>query len=361
MARGLWYVRPGQVELRHAPMPPLEPGKVQVRALFSGVSRGTERLVLAGLVPEHERERMRAPLQEGTFPFPVKYGYCAVGTVEAGPPELMGRAVFCLHPHQDVFQVPLSMAVPLPDGLPPRRATLAANMETALNALWDSGAGPADRIVVVGAGIVGLLVAYLAARLPGSHVTVVDPVEARRALVEAFGGRFSSPTVAFPSPLVGEVARSAGGGGGSVASGAHPPPPLRGTSPARGEEKYSADVVFHTSASEAGLATAIAAAGMEGTIVELSWYGDKQIAVPLGGAFHSQRLRLVSSQVGQISAGRRPRWDYRRRMDAALRLLADDRLDALLTTEIAFDEAPAKLPGLLEPDAPGLAPVIRYT
>jgi threonine dehydrogenase-like Zn-dependent dehydrogenase len=265
---------------------------------------------------------MRAPLQEGDFPFPVKYGYCAVGTVEAGPAELAGRHVFCLHPHQDVFQVPSGMAVPIPDDVTPRRATLAANMETALNALWDSGAGPADRIVVVGAGIVGLLVAYLAARLPGSEVTVIDPVEARREIVEAFGCRFAAP----------------------------------GAGPAPGH----ADVVFHTSASEPGLATAIAAAGMEGTIVELSWYGDKRIAVPLGGAFHSQRLRLVSSQVGHVSAGRRIRWDYRRRMEAALRLLADDRLDALLTTEIAFAEAPAKLPALLAPDAPGLAPVIRY-
>jgi threonine dehydrogenase-like Zn-dependent dehydrogenase len=322
VARGLWYVRPGVVELRNAPLPALEPGKVQIRALFSGVSRGTERLVMGGLVPAFEHERMRAPLQEGNFPFPVKYGYCAVGTVEAGPREMIGRQVFCLHPHQDLFQAPAAMAVPLPEGLSPRRATLAANMETALNALWDSGAGPADRITVVGAGIVGLLVAYLAARLPGAEVTVIDPVEARRELVEQFGARFS------PS--------------------------------SSGEEKYNADVVFHTSASEAGLAAAIAAAGMEGTVVELSWYGDKRVVVPLGDAFHSQRLKLISSQVGQVSAGRRIRWDYRRRMEAALRLLADDRLDALLTSEIDFAEAPAKLPALLALEAPGLAPVIRY-
>lgn len=336
VARGLWYVRPGAVELRPAALPPLEPGKVQIRATYSGVSRGTERLVLAGLVPEQERERMRAPLQEGAFPFPVKYGYCAVGVVEAGPRELVGRSVFCLHPHQDIFQAPVGMAVPIPDDLPPRRATLAANMETALNALWDSGAGPADRITVVGAGIVGLLVAYLAARMPGAEVTVIDPIEARCSLVESFGCSFSLPSQ-FTSPLEGEVARSAGAGAGD-----------------------SADVVFHTSASEAGLATAIASAGMEGTIVELSWYGDKRVAVPLGGAFHSQRLKLICSQVGQVSAGRRMRWDYRRRMEAALRLLADGRLDGLLATEIAFDDAPAKLPGLLAPDAPALAPVIRY-
>ena len=323
VARALWYAKKGVVEIRNAPFPALAPnsGLVQVRTAFTGVSRGTERLILAGLVPAGEHERMRAPLQEGGFPFPVKYGYCATGTVEAGPPELIGRAVFCLHPHQDVFQVPFSMAVPVPDGVPLRRATLAANMETALNALWDSGAAPADRIVVVGAGIVGLLVAYLAARLPGAQVTVIDPLAERRELVELLGAVFASP-----------------------ASG----------------EDYRADVVFHTSASEAGLATAIAAAGMEATIVELSWYGDKQIAVPLGGAFHSQRLRLVCSQVGQISPGHRPRWDYRRRLESALALLADPALDALLTSEIAFEDAPAQLPALLA-DAKGLAPVIRYS
>lgn len=321
VARALWYARKGVVELRAAALPALAPGAVQVRAHFSGVSRGTERLVLNGLVPDDERERMRAPLQEGAFPFPVKYGYCTTGIIEAGQEDMIGRAVFCLHPHQDVFQVPFSFAVPLPEGMPLRRATLAANMETALNAVWDSSAAPADHIVVVGAGIVGLLVAYVAARMPGSQVTVVDPVAARKSLVERLGAEFCLSPSAPPA---------------------------------------GADVVFHTSASEAGLATAITAAGMEATIVELSWYGDKRPAVPLGGAFHSQRLRLISSQVGQVSAGHRPRWDYRRRMEAALRLLQDPVLDNLLTTEIAFDEAPTKLPGLLAPDAPGLAPVIRY-
>ncbi|HET6322015.1 MAG TPA: zinc-binding alcohol dehydrogenase [Hyphomicrobium sp.] len=292
-----------------------------VRTLFSGISRGTERLVLSGAVPDAEKVRMRAPLQEGEFPFPVKYGYCAVGVVEAGPPEMIGRTVFCLHPHQDHFIAPLSMLVPVPDGIPARRATLAANMETALNAVWDSGAGPADRIVIVGAGIVGLMVTALAARIPGGDVTVIDLAEERRPLVESFGARFATA----PS------ADSAG-----------------------------ADVVFHTSVSAAGLNAAIASAGMEGTVVEMSWYGDREVPALLGGAFHSQRLKLVSSQVGQVSAGHRPRWTYRRRMEAALRLLADDRLDALVAADIAFDDAPNELPRILGPGASGLAPVIRY-
>jgi threonine dehydrogenase-like Zn-dependent dehydrogenase len=254
----------------------------------------------------------------------VKYGYCAVGVVEEGPRDLLGRAVFCLHPHQDVFHAPADRLALIPDRVPPRRATLAANMETALNALWDSGAGPADRMVVVGAGVVGLLVASLAARLPGAVVTVVDVDAGRAPLAEAIGAGFAGPDAA------------------------------------PGE----ADVVFHASASAAGLDTAIGCAGLEGTIVEMSWYGDRPVEVGLGGAFHSRRLKLVSSQVGQISLGRRPRWDYRRRLDAALRLLDQPVLDRLTADEIAFEDAPRELPRILgcgaDGIAHGLAPVIRY-
>ncbi|MGE0766925.1 MAG: zinc-binding alcohol dehydrogenase [Hyphomicrobiaceae bacterium] len=321
MARSIWYVRPGVAEMRTTPLSVPRDGTALVRTLFSGISRGTERLVLSGAVPEAEKARMRAPLQEGEFPFPVKYGYCAVGIVEAGPPEMIGRTVFCLHPHQDQFIAPTTMLVPVPDGIPARRATLAANVETALNAIWDSGAGPADRIVIVGAGIVGLMVTALAARIPGADVTVIDVAEDRRRLVERLGATFATA----PSAVSG-----------------------------------GADVVFHTSVSAAGLNAAIASAGVEGTIVEMSWYGDRETSVLLGGAFHSQRLKLVSSQVGQVSPSHRPRWSYRRRMEAALRLLTDDRLDALVSEEIAFDDAPTELPRILGPGAGGLAPVIRY-
>jgi threonine dehydrogenase-like Zn-dependent dehydrogenase len=319
-SRALWYVSPGTVELRDEVLAAPGPDQVLVRTLFSGVSRGTERLVMEGRIGAGEWQRMRAPLQAGDFPFPVKYGYCATGRVDQGPAELAGSDVFVLHPHQTAFLAPIGMVVPLPDGVPARRATMAANVETALNALWDSGAGPADRIVVVGAGIVGLLVAYLAAAMPGTEVTVVDPQPGRAAIAAELGARFCTPEV------LGHV---------------------------------GADVVFHTSASAGGLATALTAAGVEGTVVELSWYGAAPVAAPLGDAFHSQRLRLISSQVGQVATSRRPRWTHRRRIEAALTLLRDDRLDVLLTTELAFEDTPAKLPALLR-DAGGLAPVIAY-
>ncbi len=322
-AQALWYVASGVADLRPAKAAS-GPGQALVRTLWSGLSRGTERLVFNGRVPASEFERMSAPLQEGSLPFPVKYGYCAVGLVEDAPdaPDLVGRAVFCLHPHQTLFAAPLAMLTPLPAGLSPRRAVIAANMETALNALWDSGAGPGDRVTVVGAGLVGLLVAYLAAGLPGADVTVVDLDAGRRPIAESFGARFAVP----------------------------------GDYGAPGD----ADVVFHASAAAAGLKAALGAAGLEARVVELSWYGEGDVPAPLGGAFHSRRLSFVSSQVGHVAATRRPRWTYARRLAKAVELLADPRLDALITAEVPFADLPKALPQLLAPGAKGLATVVRY-
>ncbi|WP_349370019.1 zinc-binding alcohol dehydrogenase [Salinarimonas sp.] len=320
-ARALWYASRGRAVLRARPLSPRQNDEVRVETLWSGLSRGTERLVFTGRVPASEYARMRAPRQEGAFPFPVKYGYAAVGIVREGPHELVGRTVFALNPHETVFDAPADFVQPVPDHVPARRAVLAANMETALNALWDGGAGPGDRIVVVGAGVVGALVAALASRLPGAEVTLVDVDLSRRAVAERLGCRFSKPL----------------------------------------DAPGNADLVFHTSATSAGLSCALACAGDEATIVEMSWYGEASTRVSLGAAFHSGRLKLVSSQVGRVSESRRGRWSYARRLAKALALLDDDRLDALITEEVAFDDLPEALPRLFAPGAPGLATAIRYS
>jgi NADPH:quinone reductase-like Zn-dependent oxidoreductase len=319
-AQALWYVARRRAELRAADLPPLARQEARVRTLWSGISRGTERLVFEGRVSAGESQRMRAPMQEGDFPYPVKYGYCAVGVVEEGLPALQGRTVFALHPHQDRFVAPASLLAPVPESVPARRAVLAANMETALNALWDSGAGPGDRIVVIGAGVVGLLVGYLAARLPGADVTMVDIDLSRAGIAQHLGCDFQKPL------------------------------------DAPGE----ADVVFHASATGSGLACALACAGDEATIVEVSWYGDAEVTAPLGLDFHSRRLKLISSQVGQVAPSRRPRWSHRRRMEKALSLLPDERLDALITEEVPFAELPNALPRVFGAKAPGLATAVRY-
>ncbi|WP_244276500.1 zinc-dependent alcohol dehydrogenase [Methylobacterium indicum] len=312
--RALWYSAAGQAELRHERLPPPDPDEARVRTLWTALSRGTERLVFEGRVPAAVAGRMRAPAQGGEFPFPVKYGYCAVGETEEG-----GR-VFALQPHQEGFVAPRATLCPLPPDLPPRRAVLAANMETALNAVWDSGAGPGDRIAVVGGGVVGLLVAHLCAGLPGAEVQLIDRDPAREATAHALGLAFARPEAATPE----------------------------------------ADIVVHASASAAGLDLALSLAGDEAAVVELSWYGTEPVAAPLGLAFHARRLRLVGSQVGAVAASRRPRWSHRRRLLKALALLRDPRLDALLTEEVAFADLPAALPRLLSPGAPGLCTVIRY-
>ncbi|MBU2582538.1 MAG: zinc-binding alcohol dehydrogenase [Alphaproteobacteria bacterium] len=321
VVRALWYVEPLKVELRSERIEVPRGDMALVRSLYSGISRGTERLVFSGNVPEAEFHSMRAPMQSGDFPFPVKYGYCATGRVESGPKDLIGRDFFCLHPHQDLFFAASQGLVEVPCNVPARRATLAANMETALNAHWDAASGPCDSIAIVGAGVVGLLTAYLAARLPGADVIVIDSNPARAEIAEAFGAKFALPGDDLPDDR---------------------------------------DVVFHASASAGGLKTALGMAGMEGRVVEMSWYGAKEVAAPLGGAFHSRRLKLISTQVGQIADSRRPRWNYARRIAAAMKLLDRPELDLLVNEEIAFEDAPMLLPGILDPESAALAPVIRY-
>nr|WP_255575353.1 zinc-binding alcohol dehydrogenase [Caldovatus aquaticus] len=306
-------------------MRPPGPGEALVRTVASGISRGTERLVWQGRVPASQHAAMRAPLQEGAFPFPVKYGYAAVGIVEAGPEPLLGRRVFCLHPHQDRFVVPAALCRPVPDSVPDHRAVLAANMETAVNVLWDAGPRVGERALVIGAGVVGLLCAALLARIPGLDLAVCDPDESRGAAAARLGLRFVRPE----------------------------------------EAPRACDLVIHASATEEGLRQALRHAAFEARIVEASWFGDRDVALPLGEAFHARRLALLSSQVGAVAAPMRARRTAAERLALALALLGEDsRLDALLGPFVPFAELPGAMDRLLAPGAPGrpapLCPVVIY-
>ena len=312
-ATACWLAEPGRAELRDELLAAPLPGELRVRTLHSAVSRGTETLVFRGEVPASEYQRMRAPFQAGDFPGPLKYGYSNVGLVEQGPAALLGRPVFCLFPHQTRYVLPVDAAHPLPDGVPPARAVLAAQMETAVNALWDAAPRLGDRIAVVGAGTVGLLVAWLAARLPGCSVQLIDTRPERRAVAEHLGAYFSLPDAAH------------------------------------GE----ADLVIHASGQAAGLATALGLAGFEATVLELSWYGTRAVSLPLGEAFHARRLTLKSSQVGQVAAAQRSRWSHGRRLALALSLLREPALDRLITDVAPFTELPQVLARLAAPGSEG--------
>ncbi|TVP78762.1 MAG: dehydrogenase [Gemmatimonadales bacterium] len=326
-SRQFWVEEPGVGRIRSVPLPPPAPGQVTVRTLYSAVSRGSETLVFRGEVPPSQHRIMRAPFQEGEFPGPVCYGYQNVGVVEAvhegADPSLAGTTVFSLSPHRDRFHIAASAVHPLPEGLPPRRATLAANAETALNALWDGSPGPADSIVVVGGGVVGLLVARFCGGIPGTTVQVVDPHGARRAAVHELGCTWSA---GLPGAL-----------------------------------EAAADLVFHASGHPDGLRTALRAAGPDATVVELSWYGSGDVAVPLGGGFHHRRLRIRSSQVGSVPPERAPRWSRERRMGAALRLLAADPvLDVLLEKPCSLEVLPSVMARLARPGPGPLAQLVDH-
>jgi 2-desacetyl-2-hydroxyethyl bacteriochlorophyllide A dehydrogenase len=320
--RQLWLRSPGDAVVLDRPIEAPVPGEVLVEALYSGISRGTESLVFRGEVPDSQHDTMRAPFQEGAFPGPIKYGYSSVGRVIRAPEaeHLEGRTVFCLHPHQDRYVVPAGAVVEVPEGVPSERAVLAANMETALNVVWDSDLSAGDRVVVVGAGVVGSLVAWLAAGFPGAEVFLVDVDEKKRVAAETLGLR-----------LLGKVPMD-----------------------------VHADVVVHATGTQEGAASALDAAGIEGRVVEASWYGTRAVALPLGEAFHARRLTLRSSQVGRLPPSRAPRWTHRRRLSKALELLGSEALDALISGESPFEDLPEALAAVSEHPGGVLCHRVRY-
>ncbi|MFE0362258.1 zinc-dependent alcohol dehydrogenase [Streptomyces griseoaurantiacus] len=319
-ARAFWLREPGHGEIRDVELSRPRESEVLVRTLYSGVSRGTETLVFRGGVPENQYGAMRAPFQDGDFPAPVKYGYLSVGTVERGPGELLGRNVFCLYPHQTRYVVPVSAVTVVPESVPAGRAVLAGTVETAVNALWDAAPLLGDRVAVVGGGMVGCSVAALLARFPGVRVQLVDADPARAEVARALGMDFAVPEEA------------------------------------RGE----CDLVVHASASEAGARRSLELLAHEGTLIELSWYGDRVVGLPLGEAFHSRRLTVRSSQVGTVSPRARSGRTYGDRLALALDLLADPAFDALISDDTPFEELPELLPRLASGASGGLCHRVTY-
>jgi threonine dehydrogenase-like Zn-dependent dehydrogenase len=320
VAQAFWLREPGYGEIRPVGLPEPGPGDVVVRTVRSGISRGTETLVFRGAVPADQRTRMRAPFQEGDFPGPVKYGYLNVGAVEEGPAELRGRTVFCLYPHQTAYVVPAGAVCVVPEDVPPARAVLAGTVETAVNALWDAAPAVGDRVAVVGGGMVGCCVARLLQGYPGTQVTLVDVDPGRADVASALGVDFALPD----------------------------------------DTPEGLDLVVHTSATSAGLQRSLDLLAAEGVVVDLSWYGDTEVRLSLGGAFHSRRLAIRSSQVGSVSPARASRRTAADRLALALDLLRDPAFDSLLTGESRFDELPEVMARLAAGTLPALCHSITY-
>ncbi len=319
-AHAFWLRAPGVGEIRPVTLPELGPDDVSVRTLWSGVSRGTEALVFRGGVPRDQYDVMRAPFQEGDFPAPVKYGYLNVGSVEQGPAELRGRTVFCLYPHQTAYVVHASAVTVVPEDVPPGRAVLAGTVETAVNALWDAGPLLGDRVTVVGAGMVGCCVARVLSRFPAVRVTLVDVDPSRAEVAAAIGVQFALPADAADDR----------------------------------------DLVVHTSATSAGLQLSLDLLARESTVIDLSWYGDTEVRLSLGGAFHSARLGIRASQVGTVSPARSGSRTTGDRLALALELLRDPAFDALITGQSRFCELPDVMARLAAGSLPALCHTITY-
>ena len=318
--RSFWVTAPRQGEIRSAPLRAPTSEDVVVDTRRSAISRGTEALVFQGRVPASQYATMRCPFQKGDFPAPVKYGYASAGVVRGSR-----RRVFCLYPHQDRYVVPAVSVVYIPNDVPDDRAVLAANMETAVNAMWDAAPLIGDRIAVVGGGVVGCLVAALCGRIYGAQVQLVDVNPNRAAVAAALGVGFAVP----------DDALEALGG--------------------------MADIVFHASGVGTGLTTALALAGFEAPIIEMSWYGDRAVLAPLGEAFHAKRLSIQASQVGTVAPSRRARRTRRDRLMFAMSLLRDPMFDCLITGRSYFEDLPKTMASLAGDPGDALCHILTYT
>ena len=315
-----WTTGPQHGELRSEDLPVPGPGEALVRTLFSGISKGTEIVVHQGSVPLRVAAQMRAPHQEGSFPSPVKFGYLSVGVVEQGPEGWLGQKVFCLNPHQDRYVTATDQLTRIPDGVPPRRAVLTGTVETAINALWEAGPRLGDRIAVVGSGLVGGMVATLLRDFPLARLQLVDVDLERRHLADRLGIEFAHPDDAQPD----------------------------------------CDIVFHCSASQQGLARSLQLTGDEGDVIEMSWYANRDVTLPLGEDFHARRLSIRASQVGVVAKARRHRRTNADRLDLAVSLLKDPVFDVFLTGASPFTQLPEVVQNLADGTLEALCHVIEY-
>jgi hypothetical protein len=318
-AHAYWVTKSGDGELRPESLPPRQKEEALVRTLYSGVSRGTERVVHEGRVPERVADLMQAPHQEGDFPGPVKYGYLSVGTVEEGPEEWRGKTVFSLHPHQDFYIVPTSQLTAIPADVPARRAVLTGIVEVAINALWEAGPRLGDRVAVVGGGLVGGVLATLLRKYPLGRLQLVDADPEKRNLAEKLSIEFAEPE----------------------------------------DAANDNDIVFHCSASNDGLKLSLQLAGDDSDVIELSWFADKEVTLPLGEDFHARRLNIRSSQVGAVALPRRHRRTNAQRLQEAVNQLKDPLFDTFLSSECQFQNLPSTLVKLFERPG-GFCHVVAY-
>ena len=276
--------------------PSNKPNTLIIKTLYSGISKGTEKLVSSGFVGKDQYKIMKSPFQEGTFSFPIKYGYINVGKVINGPKKLLHKNTFALYPHQDLFEINSKEVQILNESNNPKKYLLTANMETAINIFWDTQASNKDKIVIVGMGSVGILTAYYFKLQNYKNVFICDSNLKKKKFATLLGLNFKD----FKS--IKDI-----------------------------------DVVINTTSNYQIINKSFNKLNLEGKIVEASWYGNKKGIINLGGNFHSKRLKLISTQVSNIPKYLSNKHNYKSRLKLAIKALSSNKLLKLVNTESHFN------------------------
>ncbi len=317
----LWHLSESSTILKTTNIRNDHPTSCLIKSLYSLVSTGTERLVAQGKVPGNLQEAMKVPYMEGSFGFPLTYGYSLVGEIIEGPEHLISKNVHIMHPHQSMLYADEAHVALIPEDIPSKRAVLISNLETAINAVWDSEVTLGENVFVAGFGTIGSLLCQVLRKFPAIDLHVLEPNQARCEKARSWGFN-------------------------AVQAITLPEPPF--------------DVAFNTSCHENGLQVCIDSVGYEGKVVELSWYGTQSVNINLGKSFHHFRKQIISSQVSQIPGHKLSRWDYRRRKALAFDLLKDPFFDELLTDEISFEDAPVFFQNLRNGTIDSVGTTIKY-
>ena len=318
MSLALWHNSDFTSELKEEKNSKIDIDQIEVKSLFSLISTGTERLVASGEVPVSSFEFMAVPYMKGNFSFPIKYGYSLVGKVTSVG-KLYGKIVHLLHPHQGKCLVKEVDVMIVPDEIPAKRATLASNVETALNAIWDAEISIGDKVLIAGFGMIGSLLARVLSFMPEVEIVIMEKDANRVKMVQKMGFTF----IDDPEP------------------------------------SYF-DVAFNTTSNEKALQIAIQSVGLEGKIIEMSWYGTKNVNINLGADFHYHRKQIISSQVSKIPSDKQSRWDYKRRKEVVFKLLKSPLFDEHITDVLTFAETPAFFDKLRAGGVSGLGYCIEY-
>ncbi len=320
-AHALWHVDPAHSVLRQQTLGKLTPGECLVKTRFSMVSLGTERLVCKGGMSPEAYGPMTVPYMQGAFSFPLTYGYSLTGEVIDGPQEWLGERVHAMHPHQDLCVIHSHDLTVVPGNVPLDRAVLASNLETAVNGVWDGQPIMGQRVLVIGYGLIGALIAHLVKPIPGIELHIHDIRGSRKELAIANGHHVWDAAESQPGDY---------------------------------------DLIFHTSASSAGLQFAIDHTREEGRVIEMSWYGNQTVNLDLGASFHYGRNRIISSQVSRIASPALPHFDHHRRKSLIFQLLADDAYHKFLGEGIVFDQSPSFFSDLRKNSFPGMNAYFKY-